>query len=144
MITDIRLSQIENTYNGDENVLIFLINLLKESPIIPEGILLYKKPEWTINLQVYKPLPTFSYLIKAFKLAYPDIKEQSRIRLLGIVVPESFDRGLQALIESNKLKILLNKENTFIPSYSNNIVEEKKTPSPLSIFSQLVNNAEIG
>jgi hypothetical protein len=125
MITEIRLSQIKDTYTGNKAILTSLIKLLKESPRIPEIILLYKSPEWITQMQVYEPLPIYAYLIKALKLAYPDIKEQSCITLLGIVVTESFNDGLDILLESNKLKLLINKRDKF------------------SQFSQLVNEAEV-
>ena len=141
MITEIRLSQIKDTYTGNETILIPLIKLLKDSPKIPETIFFYKSPEWMTTMQVYEPLPIYSYLIKALKSAYPDIAEQFSIPLVGIVVTESFNQ--QALLESNKLKVLIDKGDQFITAYADNIIKQEKLSRQLSKFSKLVNNAEV-
>lgn len=143
MITEIRLTQIKDTYTGNETILIPLIKLLKNSPRIPETILFYKSPEWIKEMQVYEPLPIYSYLIKALKLAYPSITEQSQIMLLGILVTEFFNDGLNILMESSKLKVLINKGDKFIAAYANNILKEEQSAKELSHFSQLVNDAEV-
>lgn len=143
MITEIRLTQIKDTYTGNEAILIPLIKLLKDSPRIPETILFYKSPEWIKEMQVYEPLPIYSYLIKALKLAYPGIIEQSRIMLFGILVTELFNDGLDVLLESNKLKVLIDKGDKFITAYANNILKEEESAKELSQFSQLVNDAEV-
>lgn len=143
MITEIRLSQIKDTYTGNKTILIPLVKLLKDSPSNIELVVVFKSPEWDIKMQVYEPLPIYSYLIKALKLAYPDIKEQSCITLLGMVVNESFNDGLDVLLESNKLRVLINKGDKFITAYAKNILKEEKSVSELFQFSQLVNDAEV-
>ena len=90
-------------------------------------------------------------MIKAFKIAYPDISEQSRIYLNAIVYNYKFlysgfwdEYGaLEALIESSKLKVLINKGDKFITAYANNIIKEEKSLSQLSVLADLVNNAEV-
>ena len=155
MITEIRLSQIKDTYNGNEDVLIPLIKLFKKVPLEqvawPETVLVHKSSEWITEMQVYEPFPICSYLIKAFKIAYPDISEQSRIYLNAIVYNYKFlysgfwdEYGaLEALIESSKLKVLINKGDKFITAYANNIIKEEKSLSQLSVLADLVNNAEV-
>jgi hypothetical protein len=154
MITEIRLSQIKDTYNGNEDILIPLINLFKKIPLekitLPEAVLVNKSPEWITKMQVYEPFPIYSYLIKALKLAYPDISKQSRIYLDAIVEYDILSRGffdevgaLEALLESSKLKVLISKGDKFINAYANNIINQEKLSSKLSMFAELINNAEV-
>lgn len=153
MITEVRLIQIKDTYNGNTDILIPLVKLLKEclsvAFAIDETIVVFKSPEWIREMQVYEPLSTFSYLIKALKLAYPDPKVQSYTWINVLESPleavELQQKELQQkiLIESSKLKVLINKGDKFITAYANNILKEEESVSQLSQFSQLVNNAEV-
>jgi hypothetical protein len=152
MITEIRLLQIKDTYNGNEDVLIPLIKLLKESPskIAPfkiEFIVVYKSLEWVRELQVYEPFPIFSYLVRAYKLAFPSSTEQSHIYINALVSSESSgqlsDVQKKILIESSKLKVLISMGERFITNYADNIIRGEKSSSQLSMFAELVNNAGV-
>ena len=144
MITEIRLSQIKDTYTGNETILIPLIELLKDFPMIPETILLYKSQEWIPDMQVYEPFPIHSYFIKALKLAHPNITRQSRLPINAWIHNNLYDAELEALVESSKLKVLISKGDKFITAYANNITKERKSVSQLSQLSELVNSAEVG
>lgn len=147
MITEIRLIQIKDTYDGNEDILIPLIKLLKESPYTIEFVVVSRSPEWVAEWQVYEPLPISSYLVKAYKLAYPTSQEQSHIYINTLVTNEGFeqlgDHQRNILIESSKLKVLINKGDKFITAYANNILKEKKSENELSQFSKLVNEADV-
>lgn len=159
MITEIRLSQIKDTYTGNENILIPLINLLKESyrsewleegelyffRSLKEAIIVRKSEEWIPEMQVYEPLPCFSYLVRALKLIVPESSEQSRVEvMIKIVKGRSCDEEIEtALIESSKLKVLISKGDEFINAYANNIIDQENLSSKLSVFAELINNAEV-
>jgi hypothetical protein len=148
MITKIRLSQIKDTYNGNEDVLIPMVKLLEESPSKIEFVVVFRSPEWVQELQVYEPFPISSYLVKAYKLAFPSNKEQSRIYVNALEYDEPYgadirDHQQKILIESSKLKVLISKGDKFIAAYANNILKAEKLVSQLSQFSQLVNDAEV-
>ena len=146
MITEIRLSQIKDTYTGNETILIPLIKLLKKSPSNIEFVVVFRSPEWASEMQVYEPAPIFSYLVKAYKLAYPSSQEQFHIYINTVVsnegVKQLSDHQQKILIESSKLKVLISKGDDFITAYANNVVREEKLASQLSLFAELVNNAE--
>jgi hypothetical protein len=143
MITEIRLSQLKDTYEGNEDILIPLIKLLKKSPFNIEFVVVTKSPEWLPELQVYEPVSDFSYLVRAYKLAYP--KEQSDIYIYIVIADDCYQMSnhqQQLLIESSKLKVLISKGEQFITAYANSILKQEKILSPLSLFSDLVNKAE--
>jgi hypothetical protein len=159
MITEIRLSQIKDTYTGNEDILIPLINLLKESyrsewleegelyffRSLKEAIVVHKSEEWIPEMQVYEPLPCFSYLVRALKLIVPESSEQSRVVvMIKIVQGMNRDEEIEtALIESSKLKVLISKGDEFINAYANNIIDQENLSSKLSVFAELINNAEV-
>ena len=163
MITEIRLSQIKDTYTGNEDILIPLINILKESYrdcfegeeekkrlihfffALKEAIVVHKSEEWIPEMQVYEPLPCFSYLVRALKLIVPESSEQSRVVVM-IKIVQSMNRDEEietALIESSKLKVLISKGDEFINAYANNIIDQENLSSKLSVFAELINNAEV-
>ena len=96
---------------------------------------------------MYEPFPIFSYLVKAYKLAFPSSTEQSHIYINALVSNESSeqlsDHQKKILIESSKLKVLISMGERFIAAYANNILKEEKLSSPLSVFAALINNAEV-
>ena len=155
MITEVRLIQIKDTYNGNEDILIPLIKLLKDSPSNIELVVVFRSPEWVIGMQVYEPAPISSYLIKAYKLAYPSRIDQRFICINALVYDDLIfaddeasrdnigDHQQNISIESSKLKVLISKGDDFITAYANNILKEEESVSQLSQFSQLVNNAEV-
>jgi hypothetical protein len=159
MITEIRLSQIKDTYTGNEDILIPLINLLKESyrsewleegelyffRSLKEAIIVRKSEEWIPEMQVYEPLPCFSYLVRALKLIVPESSEQSRVEvMIKIVNSMTIDEKIETtLIESSKLKVLISKGDEFINAYANNIIDQENLSSKLSVFAELINNAEV-
>jgi hypothetical protein len=146
MISKIKLIQIKDTYQGNKDILIPLVKALKNDPFLPEIILCHKSLEWIEELQTYEPLPFFSYLIKAYKLAYPTNQEQLWLSLNGIIIPEYMslnEQSLTGIMESSKLKILLSKGDTAITAYANNIGKKEELLNKLSRFGQLVNNAEV-
>jgi hypothetical protein len=137
--------------------LIPLINLLKESHNfkhyldvslgLQEVIIVHKSKEWITELQMYEPLPSFSYLVRALKLIYPEPWQQSHARVMTIVIlisRTSINEEMKAaLLESSKLKVLISKGDEFINAYANNIINQKKLSSKLSVFAELINNAEV-
>lgn len=160
MITEIRLSQIKDTYTGNEDILIPLVNILKESYChlkreeqnmiyffysLKEAIIVHKSEEWIPEMQVYEPLPCFSYLVRALKLIVPESSEQSRVEvMIKIVNSMIIDEEIEtALIESSKLKVLISKGDEFINAYANNIINQENLSSKLSVFAELINNAEV-
>jgi hypothetical protein len=155
MITEIRLSQIKDTYTGNETILIPLIKLLKKSPSNIEFVVVFRSPEWVSEMQVYEPAPIFSYLVKAYKLAYPSSIDQRFIYINALVYDDLVsaddeasrdnisDHQQNISIESSKLKVLINKGDKFITAYANNILKEKESENELSQFSKLVNEAEV-
>jgi hypothetical protein len=161
MITEIRLSQIKDTYTGNEDVLIPLINILKESyrsewseegelyffRSLKEAIVVHKSKEWIPEMQVYEPLPCFSYLVRALKLIVPESREQSRVEvMIKIVKDMTIDKEIKietALLESSKLKVLISKGDKFINAYANNIINQENLSTKLSVFAELINNAEV-
>jgi hypothetical protein len=148
MITKVRLIQIKDTYQGNIDILIPLVKLLKEYSSRIEFVVVFRSPEWVQELQVYEPFPISSYLVKAYKLAFPSNKEQSRIYVNALEYDEPYsadisDHQQKILIESSKLKVLINKGDKFITAYANNIFKEEESAKELSQFSQLVNDAEV-
>ena len=155
MITEIRLSQLKDTYEGNEDILIPLIKLLKKSPSKIELVVVFRSPEWAFDMQVYEPAPISSYLVKAYKLAYPSRIDQRFICINALVYndltfadDEAFrdnidDHQKNISIESSKLKVLISKGDNFITAYANNIIKEEKSLSQLSVLADLVNNAEV-
>lgn len=148
MITEIRLSQLKDTYTGNEDILIPLIKLLKESPSKIEFVVVYKSLEWMPELQVYEPFPISSYLVKAYKSAFPSSIEQSHIYINTLIYDEPCSKHMsdhqqKILIESNKLKVLISKGDEFINAYANNIINQENLSSKLSVFAELINNAEV-
>jgi hypothetical protein len=157
MITEIRLSQLKDTYTGNEDILIPLVNILKKSHDfkhyldvslnLQEVILVHKTKEWITELQMYEPLPSFSYLVRALKLIYPEPWQQSQARVMIIVIlisRKNINEAMEAaLLESSKLKVLISKGDEFINAYADNIINQKKLSSKLSSFAELINNAEV-
>ena len=161
MITEIRLSQLKDTYTGNEDILIPLVNILQGSYCqikrkeeehmiycfysLKEAIAVHKSEEWIPEMQVYEPLPCFSYLVRALKLIVPESRKQSRVEvMIKIVNGMDWDEEIEtALIESSKLKVLISKGDKFINAYANNIIDQENLSSKLSVFAELINNAEV-
>ena len=148
MISKISLSQIIDTYDGNEIVLAPLIKLLKKHRFLPEIIPLYinSSDEFMNGWKIYKPLPLYAYLIKAYKLAYPSEQDQSLLMINAIITFKEFileDWNEEAVLESSKLKVILSQGNAVVNSYAQNILKKEEMLRKLSRFSDLVNNSGV-
>lgn len=148
MISKISLSEIIDTYDGNEIVLTPLIKALKKHRFLPEIIPLYiNSPDEFRNVgKIYKPLPFYAYLIKAYNLAYPSEQDQSLLMINAIIIFEEFifeNWNEEAVLESSKLKVILSQGNAVVNSYAQNILKKEEILHKLSRFGDLVNNSEV-
>jgi hypothetical protein len=148
MITEIRLAQIKDNYQGDIGILLPLVNALKKDFISMEIILVKRAFEWLDGFQIYDPLPKFEYLIKAAKLAYPKWEHQVWLNINCEIVEVSEDEDycvnkFETLLESSRLKVLFSKGSLAVVTYSQKLAELHNELSNLKKFSELIQGAEI-
>lgn len=144
MITEIRLAQIKDTYEGNIEILMPLVEALNEDLIPLEIILVKPACEWSEDFQVYDSLPEFEYLIKAAKLAYPIWEHQLDLTVnCSIVYSYEPSCQIKSLLESSRLRVLFSKGELTVETYAKRLSQLHGELSNLSKFSKLVNQAEV-
>ena len=147
MITEIKLSQIKDTFDGNTDALRLLVASIKKLGHFPfELVFVRKAEEWSEEFQLYLPFEAQSYLVQSAKLAFPSPGDQKNITIHALIYGANcanINQELDTLSIVRQTRFVLSQSPGFISQYAIGIKDRLKTFEGFATFTQLVNSATI-